>query len=50
MKTRMAVPLMTQLNQKTVKYVAMLLGRGYKYPPYNVSLAWVENAGKLTWE
>ncbi len=41
MKTRMAVPLMTQFNQKTVKYVTMLLGRGCKYAPYNaISLGW----------
>jgi hypothetical protein len=40
-KTRMVVPLMTQFNQKSVKYVTMLLGRGYKYPQYNaITLGW----------
>jgi hypothetical protein len=35
MKIRMAVLLMTQFNQKTVKYVTKVLGRGCEYPPYN---------------
>jgi hypothetical protein len=41
MKTRVAVPLMTQFNQKMVKYITMLICRVYKYPPYNaISLSW----------